>query len=482
MNHQLYFLREVFFRKKPGLVLFVVFCLLAGLTSVNRVGYGDEMNNPHVLKLIEEAREIISSYGDEVWPGFGEDPPPVLLQAGGKSYLIGHPNPPSDYSQSEEEPNLFIKQGTVISKPAATSYPLRGEFTAVVPTAKDLEKFAAETGVEDFHVRDYEYVKMVIHESFHAYQMFLSGGPAGLPDFGFSGSPRDIQDDLSNSRDWKERVMKEGGLLLEAEDTSTLGKTRARIKDFTGRDGISALSDDSQSRKFEAMIELFEGTARYVGTIALMHATEAKDELSFECPRSGELKSSLFNQLSAVPSGPTPVRDRLAAIGAVKGFILDSLFPGWKGELFGGKKSLDELLTLAVNVPHPLKNFPITAVYLGEQKLTVALADLQWRKTHGMQEVRDIEPLAGMAFVFQRNVHNGFWMKDTEMPLQIGFFSRTGLLLESVVMDPCRTSNCPVYVPRDSYRYVLELPKDSPIQLSTHSSGLLSLQPGVSSN
>jgi uncharacterized membrane protein (UPF0127 family) len=110
-------------------------------------------------------------------------------------------------------------------------------------------------------------------------------------------------------------------------------------------------------------------------------------------------------------------------------------------------------------------DFPITGVKLNGEDLTVALANNSSRRSHGLQHVADLEPLDGMVFTFPRDVRTGFWMKDTEISLQIGFFGSDGRLQESVVLDPCNSSSCPSHTPDEEFRYVLELPANSEIKL-----------------
>ncbi|MFP3953867.1 MAG: DUF192 domain-containing protein, partial [Candidatus Acetothermia bacterium] len=83
--------------------------------------------------------------------------------------------------------------------------------------------------------------------------------------------------------------------------------------------------------------------------------------------------------------------------------------------------------------------------------------------------------LDGMVFLFPEPVRSGFWMRDTEIALQIGFFSEAGRLVESVVMEPCWSDDCPVHVPEEPFRFVLELPTDSYFQLEEMHRSLLEI-------
>ncbi len=59
-----------------------------------------------------------------------------------------------------------------------------------------------------------------------------------------------------------------------------------------------------------------------------------------------------------------------------------------------------------------------------------------------------------MLFVFDRDQHLEFWMKDTRIPLSIAFLSADGRILEIVDMTPFSQK---VVRSRLSSRYALEL-------------------------
>ena len=67
-------------------------------------------------------------------------------------------------------------------------------------------------------------------------------------------------------------------------------------------------------------------------------------------------------------------------------------------------------------------------------------------------------PTDGMLFVFPADTLDGFWMKNTLVPLTIVFFDENGARVRKLSMTPCRTESCPVYYPRRLYRSALELP------------------------
>jgi len=67
-------------------------------------------------------------------------------------------------------------------------------------------------------------------------------------------------------------------------------------------------------------------------------------------------------------------------------------------------------------------------------------------------------PRDGMLFVFGQDTTGAFWMKNTLVPLTIVFFDRNGKRVRRLSMTPCRQEECPLYRPRRTYRFALELP------------------------
>jgi hypothetical protein len=66
-------------------------------------------------------------------------------------------------------------------------------------------------------------------------------------------------------------------------------------------------------------------------------------------------------------------------------------------------------------------------------------------------------PADGMLFVFPFPTTSGFWMKNTLVPLSVVFFNADGKQVARLLMKPCRSDPCPIYNPKRSYRFALEL-------------------------
>jgi len=65
----------------------------------------------------------------------------------------------------------------------------------------------------------------------------------------------------------------------------------------------------------------------------------------------------------------------------------------------------------------------------------------------------------GMLFIQPEISRDGFWMKNTLIPLSIAFLDPSGRIVDLKDMEPCQEEPCPVYFPNAPYRYALEVPK-----------------------
>lgn len=73
---------------------------------------------------------------------------------------------------------------------------------------------------------------------------------------------------------------------------------------------------------------------------------------------------------------------------------------------------------------------------LGPATITAEVADDEPKRSRGLMERSTLKDSEGMIFIFDRPQQQNFWMKDTLIPLSIGFFDSTGKLFQIVDMDP----------------------------------------------
>lgn len=92
--------------------------------------------------------------------------------------------------------------------------------------------------------------------------------------------------------------------------------------------------------------------------------------------------------------------------------------------------------------------------------LSVEIAESMEARSHGLMLRKSLPENAGMLFVFEEDAKWGFWMKNTLIPLSIGFVDKTWRLIEILDMVvPDEPTNGPfkIYEPSMAYRYALEV-------------------------
>jgi hypothetical protein len=101
-------------------------------------------------------------------------------------------------------------------------------------------------------------------------------------------------------------------------------------------------------------------------------------------------------------------------------------------------------------------------IYEGPRKVTlqVEIARTTEARSQGLMHRPTMPENAGMLFVFEDEGKWGFWMRNTLIPLSIGFIGADWRLLEiqdmHVLKDPA-SDPPPVYEPAHAYRYALEV-------------------------
>jgi uncharacterized protein len=98
------------------------------------------------------------------------------------------------------------------------------------------------------------------------------------------------------------------------------------------------------------------------------------------------------------------------------------------------------------------------AVELHGQRFSVELATDDASREHGLMMRTALAPDHGMLFVFSYQAPQGFWMKNTLIPLDILYFDTDRRLVSAQLnVQPCKADPCPVYPSDAPARYVLEL-------------------------
>ena len=94
-------------------------------------------------------------------------------------------------------------------------------------------------------------------------------------------------------------------------------------------------------------------------------------------------------------------------------------------------------------------------------ELCLWVADTSEERARGLMAVTDLGGADGMAFVYTEPTTGAFWMKDTVMPLTIGWFGADGAFVSASDMPPCTETNsalCARYAPAGPYTTAVEVP------------------------
>jgi uncharacterized membrane protein (UPF0127 family) len=95
-------------------------------------------------------------------------------------------------------------------------------------------------------------------------------------------------------------------------------------------------------------------------------------------------------------------------------------------------------------------------VFGGGDRLHVRIAETQPERAAGLMHVMALAQDDGMVFVFDGLVTDGFWMKDTLIPLSVAFVGEDGRIISESDMDPCTADPCPTYPASGPYTMAIE--------------------------
>src|SRR5512140_3093598 len=84
----------------------------------------------------------------------------------------------------------------------------------------------------------------------------------------------------------------------------------------------------------------------------------------------------------------------------------------------------------------PNKPLPSVELKVGTHKLTAEIASTPEQRATGLMNRFSLQPDHGMLFVFEHPEPQGFWMKNTFIPLSIAFIDSSGRILNIDDMAP----------------------------------------------
>lgn len=108
------------------------------------------------------------------------------------------------------------------------------------------------------------------------------------------------------------------------------------------------------------------------------------------------------------------------------------------------------------------QTFSKQKIKVGKIKLTVEIADTDEKRAQGLMNRKKLEADSGMLFIFPDERPRGFWMKNTFVPLSIGYFDKSMRLKKIIDMEPqpgVADFDLTVYSSEFPAQYALEMPK-----------------------
>src|SRR5262245_13676520 len=103
-------------------------------------------------------------------------------------------------------------------------------------------------------------------------------------------------------------------------------------------------------------------------------------------------------------------------------------------------------------------NLPTTTIVIsGHIKVEAEIAYTDEARMQGLMFREFLAPDAGMLFVFEEPDVQGFWMKNTKIPLDLIWLIQRKEIVYAVTADPCKKDPCDSYKPMQKAKYVLEL-------------------------
>jgi uncharacterized membrane protein (UPF0127 family) len=107
-------------------------------------------------------------------------------------------------------------------------------------------------------------------------------------------------------------------------------------------------------------------------------------------------------------------------------------------------------------------HFDKKEIKINKVSLKVEIAENPAQHSHGLMFRKTLPDTEGMLFIFPDSDVRSFWMKDTFLPLSIGFFDEKKKLIDIQDMLPARSEmevSPPIYNSSGSAKYALEVAK-----------------------
>ncbi|MCP4724729.1 MAG: hypothetical protein GY863_06820 [bacterium] len=281
-----------------------------------------QQNTPDMEKyfvLLKKALSLDENQFDIIWQGYDLNNYPVGLFDNDRAYLINHPKPGDQFSETERTVNghkIYNSDSRIPQFYANTAVKYNDAVTSIF--------------MVDEKMTDEEFSNLLFHEGFHSFADTLSAlrgryGDAFLVPFFPSDNPP-----------YYAYAYIEQQLLREAFNSQDASSAFRKIQEyyyifFRRINMVGEVYSD-----FEYNEQIYEGLAAYAGLKGL------------ELMGYGELaKEKLTGLLNNRIEKPEDFKKRSNGTGAVLAYLLDRFYPGWKNDL-ESNINLTDLLRLKI--------------------------------------------------------------------------------------------------------------------------------------
>jgi uncharacterized membrane protein (UPF0127 family) len=113
-------------------------------------------------------------------------------------------------------------------------------------------------------------------------------------------------------------------------------------------------------------------------------------------------------------------------------------------------------VTTTLVVESPFFDGDTARMVIGDEELTVAVADTSAERAQGLRGAADLSGLDGMWFIHEGVGPVSYTMQQTLIPLDIWFIDGGGVIVGTTEMEPCPADPCPSYPSPEPVHWVLE--------------------------
>jgi uncharacterized membrane protein (UPF0127 family) len=403
--------------------------------------------------------------GDLAWPGWSAAVPPVVVITQERLHVLG--TPPLEGKWEEVRPGEWEGppvEGVGPGVQVAGGHP----FAATLPVDELQQLIDQVVGEGRIALDSSRYIRFVVHEAFHAFQISTLGGE--LPDFGLTADEPEILPELAET-DVAAGLAEEARVLASGLRADAEADAIAAAREFLALRSERRTDLSVDAIALERSLEWTEGLARYAD-IALTEAAAGDYAPTPEFaamathPQPGQAEEEHLDWLDDLAAVPGTVRDRYYEVGAAEARLLDRLMPGWQTRALPGGEALESLLEEAVEradagIPPTLRALERRTISVAGTALDVAVADRPAFWSSGLAGVQALAPLDGVLFAFPDAVEAPFTNRGMTFALDVSFFDTDGMFVDAVTMPACPDGPCDRFEAGGAFRYALEVPAGS---------------------